>query len=152
MDFISVHTCKVRGCESRKSGKNKVSVHFFPKKESVGLKWVEVCDNNILNSLDYKDIIAKNLFVCHKHFAEKCYYKISKGFRLINDSYPTLHLPVDNVSKEVVDNNLEKQSNLEVNPVLQEVLSEQIHPVNLEDERLSPPNFLPSDPMVSSLY
>lgn len=99
MEYLSAHKCTVHGCERQKSGKNKVSIHYFPKKEIFGIKCVEMCQSDILNALKYEDVVRKKYFICHRLFAENSCYKTANGYRLINDSLPTINLliiPVEN--------------------------------------------------------
>lgn len=70
--------CQFRGCES--SSKEDPTLQFYLfSKPNLG-KWLEVCDNQSLNSLPSK-LITSNRFICQNHFTNEDFAYILSPFK-----------------------------------------------------------------------
>ena len=86
--------CIVSGCTTKRGRKESVPIHRFPKRGDAGQRWIEACANPSLSRLEYRQVVERKSFVCHRHFDEQYFKQKGNGaFLLKCDAVPTKNLP-----------------------------------------------------------
>ena len=60
--------CAVRGCTAKRDRKESVPIHRFAKRGDTGQRWIEACANSYLSRLEYRQVVERKLFACHRNF------------------------------------------------------------------------------------
>lgn len=80
--------CCVRECLSTR----KVKFHQFPKKESLGLLWLNATNNSDLSKLTYDEVLKRRYVICCLHFKPEDYIFGARK-KLKEGTVPSLLLP-----------------------------------------------------------
>ena len=58
----------VRGCTIKRGRRGSVTIHRFPKRGDAGKRWIKAYANSYLSRLEYRQVVKRKFFVCHRHF------------------------------------------------------------------------------------